>query len=216
MLVMPANNGKWQVHYWQGLYGGLGHLYGPGRTFAPMPHLPYALDNGAFPAWTNGTEWDEESFLLHVERAAVQLALGNPPRWIVAPDVVTDAKATLARWPAWREVIESRGLVAALAVQDGMTIEVVKELDPAVIFVGGSTEWKWLWLERWCAAFPRVHVGRVNTHKWLTRCHNAGAESCDGTGWFRGRREQLEGLRLYLEQQSQGLVPADRGLFADD
>jgi hypothetical protein len=28
--------------------------------------------------------------------------------------------------------------------------------------------------------------------------HEAGAESCDGTGWFRGDQDQLAGLERYL------------------
>ncbi len=39
-MVMPANNTSWLVHYWAGLYGGLGHLYSPSRSEQPFPHLP--------------------------------------------------------------------------------------------------------------------------------------------------------------------------------
>lgn len=59
--------------------------------------------------------------------------------------------------------------------------------DADVIFVGGSTEWKRQAIVPWCQRFPRVHVGRINTDKWLRYCEAAGAESVDGTGWFRGR-----------------------------
>jgi len=210
MIVMPANNGRWMVHYWQGKYGGLGHLYSPGRSFAPMSHLPYALDNGAFPAWKNGAEWDEAAFVSHLSLA---VTLQQPPSWVVAPDVVADAEATMSQWPSWREEIEARGMTAALAVQDGMVPEAVRELDPEVIFVGGTTKWKWLWLERWCREFPRVHVGRVNTYKWLLRCHHAGAESCDGTGWFRGCQKQLAGLEQFLREQAAGTLPPDPCMF---
>ena len=30
----------------------------------------------------------------------------------------------------------------------------------------------------------------------------AGAESCDGTGWFRGCQRQLAGLKKYLKERS--------------
>ena len=52
--------------------------------------------------------------------------------------------------------------------------------------------------------FKRVHVGRVNTYRLLWLAHEAGAESCDGTGWFRGDRKQLQGLIDYLQESSSG------------
>jgi len=64
-------------------------------------------------------------------------------------------------------------------------------------------------LRQWTAAFPRVHVGRVNTERLLWIAHYAGAESCDGTGWFRGDQQQLAGLLRYLEKSSQ---PASRNV----
>jgi hypothetical protein len=37
--------------------------------------------------------------------------------------------------------------------------------------------------------------------------HEAGAESCDGTGWMRGGEERLADLWLYLEQAAKGERP---------
>ena len=91
-----------------------------------------------------------------------------------------------------------------MAVQDGMEPGDVPA-EAGVVFVGGSTEWKWRTVRDWCDAFDRVHVGRVNTNGKLWECHEAGAESCDGTGWFRGDQRQLRGLIAYLERSSQGL-----------
>ena len=71
MLVMPANNGKWQVHYWQGLYGGLGHLYGPGRTFAPMPLMTSV--NGSVAGSTSS--WPVGSALVRPPRSLLFLAV---------------------------------------------------------------------------------------------------------------------------------------------
>jgi hypothetical protein len=34
--------------------------------------------------------------------------------------------------------------------------------------------------------------------------HECGAESCDGTGWFRGDKRQLDGLIQYLEESTNG------------
>jgi hypothetical protein len=73
-----------------------------------------------------------------------------------------------------------------------------------VIFVGGTTEWKWRNLRQWTDNFPRVHVGRVNSEKLLWAAHEAGAESCDGTGWMRGGEERLADLWRYLAQSAGG------------
>ncbi len=89
----------------------------------------------------------------------------------------------------------------AIAVQDGMTPSDVPK-EASVIFVGGTTSWKWRNLKTWTENFPRVHVGRVNTYKLLWMAHDAGAESADGTGWFRGDAKQLAGLTKYLEESS--------------
>lgn len=46
------------------------------------------------------------------------------------------------------------------------------------------------------------HIERINTYRWHRVCADAGAESVDGTGWFRGDKEQLEGLRRFLAEQA--------------
>jgi hypothetical protein len=201
MMVMPANSGYWKVHYWQGKYGGLGHLYSPAGERGPFEHLPYALDNGRF---AGGPLWSVVGFrqLVHWAREAP-----TPPMWVAVPDVVGDAKATLLEWRDWEEEARGWGIPLALVVQDGMSVEDARECGADWIFIGGSTAWKWGTLESWCAEFPRVHVGRVNGHMGLVRCYRAGAMSCDGTGWFRGDKGQLIGLEAFLRQQSQGCVP---------
>jgi hypothetical protein len=213
MIVMPANNSKGQVHYWAGKYPGrLGWLIGPSGWRNPVPWLPYALDNGAFSAWRDGTEWDEYGFLDLCDSAA----LGQQaPLWIVVPDVVGDRTGTLALWDVWADKLKGLyGWPLAFAVQDGMSVgDVPANAD--VVFVGGTKDWKQRTLHAWCANFPRVHVGRVNGYRMLWRCHRNGVESCDGTGWFRGDQSQLRGLERYLEHAAAGKEEPQRLLFAD-
>lgn len=76
--------------------------------------------------------------------------------------------------------------------------------EAAVLFLGGSTRWKWASIGRWASLGRRLHVGRVNGYPWLWRALEAGAESCDGTGWLRGRQRQLRALRQFLEESSGG------------
>lgn len=202
MIVMPSNNTSWVVHYWAGKYGNIGHLYGPARVERPMPHLPYALDNGAFGAWAAKRDWDSGEFTRHVERYAFQALR---PAWLVVPDVVANAEATLVKWQDWAPLLRDRyHIELAIAVQDGMTPRDVQKLcpKPDLVFVGGTTEWKWSTVRGWCDLFPRVHVGRVNTGEALRICRDAGAESCDGTGWFRGKPAQIMDLGHFLREQA--------------
>lgn len=127
--------------------------------------LRYALDNGAWSAFKNGTEFDEEAF-----RRAVAL-IGARADFVVAPDIVMGGMASLElsrRWLGW---LLDRTVVVLIAVQDGMRPPDVRQfLGPRIgIFVGGSTEWKeqtmamWGALARQCGAV--CHVGRVNTRR---------------------------------------------------
>lgn len=205
MIVMPANNSKLHVGYLAGKFPGrLGHLYAPDGFRGPYEFLPYALDNGKFSVWARGKEWDEAGFIALLERVA---ACEQKPRWVVVPDVVGDAIGTLREWDRWEPRLRPYGFPLACAVQDGMVPETVPS-GADVVFIGGTTTWKRQTLWRWCRSFPRVHVGRINTERWLWECHKAGAESCDGTGWYRGDDIQLRGLVRYLTRSHDGLGPA--------
>lgn len=199
MMVMPANWSKNIVHYWAGRFPRyLGHLYSPGAQRGPFPWLPYALDNGRFSAWEKNTVWDEARYMALL--AWAQLS-GQNPVWAVVPDVVTDREATLKEWERWLPILKPYGWPLAFAVQDGMMPDDVPD-EAAIVFVGGSFEWKWRTAWQWCEAFPRVHVGRVNTYSKLRHCERLGAESCDGTGWSRGDKRQLDGLYKWLCEQT--------------
>lgn len=198
--VMPSSNTGWKVRELAAAYPGLlGHLLGPGSW--RQPFLPYALDNGAFPAWANGQPWHPSVFLAHCDKARTH---EEPPLWVVVPDVVTDKVATKERWKEWAPRLRDEyGWPLAFAVQDGMT-EGDVPADADVVFVGGSTKWKWQTVNLWGHLFPRVHVGRVNSYRLLWRAADAGAESCDGTGWLRGDQRQLAGLDQFLREWSAG------------
>jgi len=205
MIIMPANHSSNVLHYWQGTYGSNGHLYSPKRAWTPYPWLPYALDNGAFVSWDKGVEWDAEAFVKHCDseallRSADRIKLFmEKPLWIVVPDLVADRLATLAKWAEWEPKLRQYRCPLAFVAQDGMSPKDVPS-DADVIFIGGSTEWKLANIHRFCQTFPRVHVGRVNTLRRLWLCCDAGAESCDGTGWFReGWRNDPKGLEFFLK-----------------
>ena len=203
MLVMPSNSTGIEMGRLVGMYPRqLGHLLNPTRKTRTYDWLPFAVDNGRFAATTAGQPWDAKQFLAYLDYVD---SMGHAPLWVVVPDVVGDAKATLASWPEWSDKLRAYGWPLAMAVQDGMQPDDVPA-DADVVFVGGSTQWKWRTMATWCDNFARVHVGRVNTDRWLWECHEAGAESCDGTGWFRGGESRLSGLISYLHrsQNNQG------------
>lgn len=194
-VVMPSNNSGALVKRLARRYPGqIGHLYSPGGQRGPYNGISYALDNGCF------TGWNPEGFTRLLRWAAGRAV---QPRWVVVPDVVGDADATIQRWKNWAPHITGEyGLPLALAVQDKMRPWQIAALSPQpdVIFVGGSTRWKWETAHWWVSEYPRVHVGRVNSPTKLWEIDSWGAESCDGTGWLRGNRKQLAGLVQFLRQ----------------
>lgn len=199
LMVMPANNSSSIVHYWAGKYPGcVGWLVGPSAMVKTKlrPWMPFALDNDAFASWTTGRPWDETSWYRMLE--AVR-ASGLSPRWVLVPDVVSNRAATLDKWAAFAPVAKQFGWPLAMAVQDGMTPQDVPS-GADVIFVGGTTDWKWSSLAMWAKSNRRIHVGRVNEVKKLAVCEAFGVESVDGTGWMRGTSEgrQAKDLASWL------------------
>lgn len=210
VMVMPSNNTGALVRQLGRLFPGkVGLLMGPGGFRNPPPYLPYALDNGAFGAWTKDLPWDEGAWMRLLLDAA---AAKHRPAWALVPDVVADRKATIEKWACFAPTVRNLlpGVPLAFAVQDGMERQDVPA-DADVVFVGGTTEWKWSTVPAWTGWFERVHVGRVNSLRRLLDCEQQGVESCDGTGWFRGNEVQSRGVIRWIT----GNVPAQLRLFLD-
>lgn len=183
-MVMPANASNAVVHFMAGKYpGSVGWLIGPSsveKTKLRM-WMPYALDNDAFQSFSKGVEWDEGAWLKMLEWASKQ---EFKPRWALVPDVVGDRVATLEKWAKYSSTVRRHGFKLAFAAQDGMVKSDVPS-DSDIVFVGGTTQWKWATVEMWAREFKRVHVGRVNSVQKLYHLRRLGVESVDGTGWFR-------------------------------
>ena len=204
MLVMPANNTGWQAHCLARETGRLGHLFSPGAHRGPYPWFPYALDNGAFSCWDmssnefNDTAWEK---MLPKWRELLFWAQcqEHKARWAIVPDVVGNATRTLKRWGEYAPMVQDAQIPLAIAVQDGMTVQQVRrlEIQPEVIAIGGTTDWKWKTVNQWVEAFPRVHVLRCNMPAKLYDLEAMGVESCDGTGWFMGDSKKLKGLERW-------------------
>lgn len=206
-MVMPSNATGWFFHSLARETGRLGHLYSPGAQRGPWPWFPYALDNGAFACWKEkGNTFNDAKWAV-VEGAWQRLivwaqVVPMKPLWAIVPDVPGNAERTLERW--WEFAPALTTVPRALAVQDGMTPADVLALDvqPDVIAVGGSTDWKWSTVAQWAAAFPRVHLLRCNAPTRLCELEALGVESTDGTGWNRGDRKQTAGLEEWARSKA--------------
>lgn len=186
------------VHYLSGRFPDkLGLLTGPSSSDRLVPWLPTILDNGAYGAWMRHEQWNRprwESWL------SLAVAQGCPISFAVVPDAVGDAIATHEKWSYWAPRLRMAfpELPLALAVQDGMECLPMDIAAADVLFVGGTTEWKWRTVEHWIKSHPRVHVGRVNSIAKALWLEELGCESCDGTGWWRGDLKQTNALMEFV------------------
>jgi hypothetical protein len=144
----------------------------------------YAIDNGAWTAYTQGRPFDEIKFMGAIER------LGPEADWIALPDIVAGGLASLETSLRWRDRLAGIAPLL-LPIQDGMSAEDVRPLVGADLgmFIGGTSEWKErtlpLWGELAAAAGCWLHVGRVNSARRIHLCAAAGAHSFDGTSVTR-------------------------------
>lgn len=148
----------------------------------------WAADNGAFTK-----RFDPDAFMAFLEKMR---PYQDRCLFAVAPDVVGDAKATLALYGEWRERIRALGYPVAYAAQNGAE---ALPLPPCeAVFIGGDTAWK---LGPGAAAVIArarregkwVHVGRVNSRRRIRHFQLLGVDSVDGThhafmGLERSRR----------------------------
>jgi len=190
MILCGQSNPIW--HYFAGAYpGSVGTLMGP-SYLSKVPirwWMPYALDNDAFMAWSAGREWDEAAWF---EMLGLVSQKPQKPLWVLVPDKVGDRQSTLDMWDKYSPHVIKRGFNAAFACQDGMTLADMPD-NASILFIGGTTDWKWETLPMWCESGRRIHVGRVNTMRQLLQCDRLGVESVDGSGWFR---DTSDGIRI--------------------
>lgn len=151
--------------------------------------LRYAIDNGAWGAFSRGEPWNPAGFeQLVAER-------GRLADFIVAPDIVCGGLPSLDLSVSWlpRLLDVATGICqrVLIPVQNGMEpADLVGLIGPRVgLFVGGDTAWKEATMASWgalCATRRAyLHVGRVNTRRRISLCAAAGVSSFDGTSVTR-------------------------------
>lgn len=162
----------------------LGHLLNPRKMnsveMVNSTGLWWAADNDAF----NGFNSDE--FIKMLEKIQGQ----EKCLWVTSPDVVGNAKATLALFNQWEPIIHDYGLPVALVGQDGLESLKIPWDKFEAFFIGGSTEWK-LSMDAYKLAQEAkrrgkwVHMGRVNSLRRLRYAQMFECDSVDGSGFSR-------------------------------
>lgn len=156
----------------------LATLRAAGWRLLAQPHnlrtegFAYALDNGAWSAFQQGTAFDVPAF----ENAVATIGAGAD--WIVAPDIVAGGLASLRLTEEWLPRLAGIGRRRLIAVQDGMSLADVAPMlgDDVGVFVGGTTAWKLRTMRAWGggsaggrglpACRPRQHMP---THPFVSR-----------------------------------------------
>ena len=183
---------------------GVGYMLTPQMgNRLPDDDRPWAADNGCFAA---PHKYDAAVYLrwLYDRRDHAHRCL-----FVTAPDVIGDARATLAKSRVMLPLIRHLGFKAALVAQDGLERIDVPWDEFDVLFVGGTTGWK---LSEAAYGLAReakrngkwTHQGRVNSFRRLRAAKVSGFDSADGTFLAFGpdvNRPRLAGWLDDLDRQ---------------
>lgn len=162
---------------------GIGLMLTPRAGYRPAIALrvsAWAADNGCYSA---GDRFNLGEYVAWLERMRPAIATCL---FATAPDVVTNAEATMQRSAPVLPLLRELGYAPALVGQDGLERLTIPWDAFDCLFVGGSTVWK---LGVAAQAIVReakrrgkwVHMGRVNSGKRLVYAKRIGVDSCDGT-----------------------------------
>jgi hypothetical protein len=201
-MLLISKSVRALLPYW---YGPLGQLFTPrllaGLDTTEGSGIRWAADNDCFHGFDSGR------YLELLE--AISYRSGC--LFVTAPDVVAEAKATVALFERWQPVLQRVWATVnevdvdpgvpvhqpiALVAQDGLERLPVPWEQLQALFIGGSTQWK---LGPHAASLVReakergkwVHVGRVNTLQRIRWCMALGVDSIDGSGFARFTRTRL-------------------------
>jgi hypothetical protein len=169
--------------------GTLGFIATPRQGQYPAPGMAWCLDNNCF----GNEEFNETKWWRWIQSPRLDRSMC---KFATAPDVVGDAKATIARSAPWLPRIRELGYLAAFVTQDGSERHPPPWGDFDVLFIGGTNDFK---LGPVAARLIReakardmwVHCGRVNSLKRLTAMDALGCDSADGTVLAFGPERRL-------------------------
>lgn len=142
------------------------------------PEARWAADNGCYGTGYPGDNRYLRWLRTHPARGRCDFA--------VAPDVVGDADATLARSLPLLPRIRYLGYKVAYVAQDGQQKHIPDWDTFDVLFLGGTTDFKLGVAARGLTRYAldagkQVHMGRVNSYRRIAYAHRIGCTSVDGT-----------------------------------
>lgn len=167
----------------------------PRQGNRPVEGATWCADNGCF-----SDKWDEVSWWAYLVKNAHRAASCV---FAVAPDVVGDAEATLAKSVPWMPMIRELGYPVAFVGQNGQERLPVPWDELDVLFIGGDDEWKLGPHARALVSEAKrrgkwVHMGRVNSLKRMQYAEWIGCDSADGTFIARGPDVNLPKMLRYI------------------
>lgn len=174
--------------------GRLGYIDTPAQGNARPDGVTWCADNGCF-----SSRWDADRWWGWLRANA-----GHAPScaFAVAPDVVADHEATVARSMPWLTRIRGLGYPVAFVLQDGARDLPWDDFD--ALFVGGSTGYKLgaetrVFINEAKARGKWIHMGRVNSRRRLEYAKWIGCDSADGTYLTFGPDTNLPKLLSWLD-----------------
>ena len=168
----------------------------------PRDYPFFAIDNGCYSAYARGVRWDPAPFLHSLHKAQ---ELGLRPEFAVLPDIVAGGQASIARSRRWNYALSAEypEIPFYIAVQDGVTPDMVPDIGIAGIFVGGTKTWKLATMAAWEEYAHRrgmgIHVGRMGSLDDILAAHGIGADSIDSTTWVQRNGMLERRIREYRE-----------------
>lgn len=188
-----------------------GLLTGPFANFHPASAMelsaPWAADNACF---LPGYNPDRILSMLRRYR-------GLPGcLWVVVPDVVKDAAATLQLFTAWIGTYRQYSFPAAFVAQNGIEQHRIPWDSFDCLFIGGDDAFKYSDTVRYLVNEARqrgkwIHNGRVNTPERILYSREIGCDSFDGTHFTRVPADVARYLPLQIAPQP--VARAARSVF---
>lgn len=156
--------------------------------------ITFMVDSGAFTGKYKFSEWIHRLRKLRRYRSQ---CLG-----VIVPDKPFNWSTTVEMFRELSTYVRELGYPVALAIQNGVTLSEVKELDFDTVFVGGDEDFKrrqCLPVIKWALSAGKwIHVGRVNGGNNLSKYYGY-ASSWDGTTFSYHPTQQFEPLRQAVQ-----------------
>ena len=203
------------IHDYRRYYGLLtSPRNGKSITDALFLGVPWAADNDAYAYWSKGKAYDCAPLLRALDRWR---PYADSCLFVVAPDVLLNAAATLHNFYYWREIIHAYGFPVAFVVQNG-----VEQHPPPwgmfeALFIGGNNRTKYgkhtaELVQEAKRRGLHVHNGRVNSANAIAYSRDIGCDSFDGTNFTRDMQRETRRVLPHQKRRIQQRLFALEGV----